>query len=60
MLKILKKYIKEYWLKIILETIGLVLIMTALNLNNVENVIEFCVGYVLLKNIIIFEIYDIK
>lgn len=57
MLKNLKKYIKEYWLKIVLEVIGLVLIELALNLDS-TSVIEFYIGYVFLKIVIIFEIYE--
>ena len=58
MLKTLTKYIKEYWLKIILEAIGLVLIVSVLNLDSV-GVIKFCAGYALLKIVITFEIYDV-
>lgn len=58
MLKILKKYIKKYWLKIVLETVGIVLILSVLNLDSV-GVIKFCIGYILLKIVIAFEIYDV-
>ena len=58
MLKILKKYIKKYWLKIVLETVGIVLILSVLNLDSV-GVIKFCIGYILLKIVIVFEIYDV-
>lgn len=54
MLKNLINYIKEYWLKIVLEIIGIVLIASLLNLDNI-GVIKFCIGYALLKIVIIFK-----
>lgn len=53
------KNLKELnWLKIVLEIVGIVLILSVLDLDSI-GVIEFCIGYVFLKIVILFEIYEV-